>query len=763
MPAKGKPISSFPPLQQTYLKMKKIFLSGGSVILVLLSMFFSFALSAQESGVRTTKLDSIVVEAYRAGKNTPVSHSELGYREIRKTSPVHSVPMMLGLMPSVVVSTEGGNGLGYSSMRIRGSEGSRINVTLNGVALNDSESQELFWVNIPSFSSILEDIQIQRGVGTSVNGPGAFGASVNMRTLLSSSKPYATADLGIASYNSVMTTFGAGTGITDNGYTFDIRFSKNSGDGYIERAGTNLTSLFFTAGKLSERSSLRFNYIMGKQRSGITWEGISREQMEINRRYNPAGLWYDQAGNERFYDNETDNYTQHHLQLVYTRLIKDYIKWGTTLHFTKGDGYYENYKYNKKFSAYGLDNQLIGETLYKKSDFIIRQNMDNGFYAINSNLQFTKERIDFRSGISFSYYDGDHFGNVIWSMYNSTVPDNYQWYMNTGSKKDLSLFARGEYKISESLIAYADLQYRRIAYDMRGEDKDFALMNYSQNYNFFNPKAGVTFIISPGARLFASFAVGQREPGRSDIKESVKAGKGDELKAESVNDFESGFSYSSDKFTFETNIYFMEYRDQLVPTGRLSETGYVIKENVKSSYRRGIEISTAWSPFEKVTLDGNITLSTNKIVDFVLWRDTYDNPQDWNPLSQESIHFDKTDIAFSPGLTGMIRATSVLPGNLNLSVNGRYVSKQYYDNTSDISRSIPSWFIAGINLSREFSLNGRGRIGASFYIDNLFNRKYFSNGWVYTAGFKDGSPLYVEEGLYPQAERNYTLRISFSF
>ena len=233
---------------------------------------------------------------------------------------------------------------------------------------------------------------------------------------------------------------------------------------------------------------------MEKQCSGITWEGIKRAD-GINRRYNPAGLWYDQAGNERFYDNETDNYTQHHLQLVYTRLIKDYIKWGTTLHFTKGDGYYENYKYDKKFSAYGLDNQLIGETLYKKSDFIIRQNMDNGFYAINSNLQFTKERIDFRAVSLFSYYDGDHFGNVIWSMYNSTVPDNYQWYMNTGSKKTFH-FCKGEYKISESLIAYADLQYRRIAYDMRGEDKDFALMNYSQNYNFLTLRR-CDFSISP--------------------------------------------------------------------------------------------------------------------------------------------------------------------------------------------------------------------------------------------------------------------------
>ncbi len=761
MPAKGKPDHLFStPCKKRFFKMKKIAAFGGIFVLLLSALS---SLSAQDVKERSEKLDSIVVEAYRAGKNTPVSHSELSYDQIRKSSPVNSVPMALGMLPSVVFSTEGGNGLGYSSLRIRGSEGSRINVTLNGIALNDSESQELFWVNIPSFTSILEDVQIQRGVGTSTNGPGAFGASLNMRTLLSSSDAYASADLGLASYNSYMTTFGAGTGILDKGLTFDIRYSRNQGDGYIDRAHTKLSSLFVTGGLVKEKMSLRLNYIMGDQISGITWMGISREQMESDRRYNPAGVWYDQAGNERFYDNETDNYTQHHIQLIYNRLFADKFKWSATLHYTKGDGYYENFKHDKKFSSYGLENQIVEESIHSRSDFVIRQNMDNNFWAFNTNLQFKNERLDLKGGLSYSAYDGDHFGNVIWSMYNNNIPTNYKWYLNNGFKSDLSLFVRGEYEIRKGIYTYADIQFRRVGYRMKGEDKDFAELKFNQDYNFFNPKIGFSVNRSASSTFYASLSVGQREPGRSDIKESVKAQKADELKSEKLIDIESGYRFSGREITFEAGIYLMEYKNQLVPTGKLSETGYVIKENVDRSFRRGVELSASWEPIKSLAVDGNLTLSSNKIIGYTSWTDQYDNPLEWNPLPQKSTSYEKTDIAFSPGVTGMIRATMNLPLNLQFSLNGKYVGKQYYDNTSDESRSIPSYFLAGLNLSREFKIKGTGTLGLFFYIDNLFDRKYFSNAWIYTAGFTDGSPLYIEEGLYPQAERNYTLRFSLSF
>jgi iron complex outermembrane receptor protein len=740
--------------------MKKIVVVSG--IFVFLSSVIQ-TVSGQNTKEEVIKLDSIVVEAYRAGKNTPVSYSELNYKEVRKVSPVNSVPMALGLMPSVVTSSEGGNGLGYSSMRIRGSEGSRINVTLNGVALNDSESQEVFWVNIPSFASIIEDIQVQRGVGTSTNGPGAFGASINIRSLHASSQAYGLADLGIASYNSYMTTFGAGTGLMKKAFTFDIRFSRSGGDGYIDRARTELNSLFATAGWIKNNSYLRLTYIMGDQVSGITWEGISRDQMEVDRRYNPAGLWHDPAGNERFYDNETDNYTQHHLQLSYSLICSDNLKWNTTLHYTKGDGYYENYKEKKKFSSYGLENQMIENVQYNKSDFIVRQAMDNGYYAVNTNFQYNSTRTEIKTGISFSYYDGDHFGNVVWSMYDNNIPDNFEWYMNKGYKSDASAFLRSEYKFSEKLHGYADLQYRNIQYRMRGEDKDFAQMNYSVNYNFFNPKIGLTYNLSTASRFYLSAAVGRREPGRTDIKESVKAGRADELKAERVIDYEAGYRFLSKSLSLEACIYMMEYKDQLVPTGKLSETGYVIKENVERSYRRGVELSAAWRLSSKLTFDGNVTLSKNIIEDYTSWIDVYDNSDDWNPLPQESTEYKKTDIAFSPGCTGMGRVTYYAPGDYIVSFNGKYVGKQYYDNTSDDSRSIPSYFVAGMQLSKEFNFRGNNKIGISFYVDNLFNRKYFSNAWVYLARFADSSSLYVEEGVYPQAERNYTLRVSLSF
>ena len=444
-------------------------------------LFSPFIALAQQEGQKEktvfNKLDSIVVEAWRAGKNTPVSHSELTPLEIKRLSPVQSIPMALSLMPSVVSTTEGGNGLGYSSMRVRGSDGSRTNVTVNGIAINDAESQEVFWVNIPAFSAFVQDIQLQRGVGTSTNGPGAFGASLNMRTLFTSPEAYGMAEMGVGSYSSFTTTAGAGTGLTSKGFSFDIRYSKNMGKGYIRNAKSDLTSLFATAGWYHGKSAIRVNYIYGDQKTGITWEGVSREMMEIDRRYNPAGLYYDEAGNERYYDNETDNYTQHHIQALFSRELADGLTWNSVLHYTAGEGYYENYKMNRKFSEYGLPLQIIDSKEYKRSDVIIRQALANDYYAASSTLQLNRKRLKATGGISYSYYDGSHFGNLIWSKWRENIPENYQWYLNDGYKGDLSLFARAELNISEKITAFADLQYRNISYSLRGEDKDFIKLN----------------------------------------------------------------------------------------------------------------------------------------------------------------------------------------------------------------------------------------------------------------------------------------------
>ena len=708
------------------------------------------------------KLDSVIVEAWRAGKNTPVSHSELSPQEIKRLSPVQSVPMALSLMPSVVTSTEGGNGLGYTSMRVRGSDGSRTNVTVNGIALNDAESQEVFWVNIPSFSTFIQDIQLQRGVGTSSNGPGAFGASLNLRTLFTSPKAYGVAEMGAGSFSSFTTSAGAGTGLRPDGFSFDVKYSRSIGKGYIRNAKSDLSSMFASAGWFKDRTSIRLNYIYGDQTTGITWEGISREMMSINRRFNPAGMYFDQAGNTKYYDNETDNYTQHHLQLLFTRELKDGLTWSNVLHYTNGYGYYENYKVNRKFSEYGLTPQIVNGDEYKRSDVIVRQSLSNDYYAFSSTLQFTAGEIKATGGLSYSYYDGDHFGNMIWSMWNQNIPENFKWYENRGLKGDFSAFARTELNIGKDLIAFADMQFRNISYNLKGEDKDFVALDYNMDYNFFNPKLGLTY--NAGAnKLYLSASTGRKEPGRADIKESIKAGKANLIRAERLLDFEAGYSFTGKNLILSANLYFMEYKDQLVPTGRLSETGYVIKENVPVSFRRGVELAAAWSPLTYIKIEGNLALSMNKIKDYRHWTDLYDNPDYWTPLPQMSEFYKSTNLPFSPSSVGMGMVTFSPGSSSSVSLYGKHVGKQYYDNTSNEERSIPSYFVMGIKAIKSFSVREVSDLELGLFVDNILNRKYFSNAWVYMAKFADGSDPYIEEGLYPQAGINFMFKATFRF
>ncbi|MDX9781422.1 MAG: TonB-dependent receptor plug domain-containing protein [Bacteroidales bacterium] len=734
---------------------------------LLCGVFFSpLLVLAQQNGQKEktliNKLDSVVVEAWRAGKNTPVSHSELGPEEVRRLSPVQSVPMALSLLPSVVTSTEGGNGLGYSSMRVRGSDGSRTNVTVNGIAMNDAESQEVFWVNIPAFSSFIQDIQLQRGVGTSSNGPGAFGASLNLRTLFTSPDSYGIAEIGAGSFSSYTSSVGAGTGLRPSGLSFDIRYSRSMGKGYIRNAKSDLSSLFATAGWFKGKTAIRLNYIYGDQATGITWEGVSREMMEIDRRYNPAGLYHDEAGNPRYYENETDNYTQHHVQMLITRELSEGLTWNNVLHYTNGAGYYENYKENRKFSEYGITPQLIDEKEYKRSDVIVRQALENDYYAISSTLQYSKGAVKGTGGIAYSYYDGAHFGNLIWSMWNQSIPDDYEWYYNNGFKGDFSVFARAELNVTKNLIAFADIQYRSINYSLIGEDKDFVSLEYNMRYNFFNPKVGLTYNTG-SSKFFISASIGRKEPGRADIKESIKAGKADLIKPERLLDFEGGYSYSDNNFSLSANVYFMEYKDQLVPTGRLSETGYVIKENVPVSFRRGVEFAAAWSPVSILKLEGNLSLSINKIKNYTHWTDLYDNQDEWNPLPQMSEFFESTNLPYSPSSVGMGMVTLLPTTSSSVSIYGKHVGKQYYDNTSNEDRSVPAYFTMGLKGIKNFKIKGSSELELGLFVDNILNSKYFSNAWVYMAKFADGSTPYVEEGLYPQAGINFMLKATFRF
>nr|MCR5520129.1 TonB-dependent receptor plug domain-containing protein [Bacteroidales bacterium] len=466
---------------------------------------------AQESE-KVERLDSVVVAVSRAGRNTPVSYTMVGREALQGASPINSLPMILSTEPSVVTTNEGGTGLGYSKMTVRGSKGSQINVTLNGITLNDSESQEVFWVNIPSLQNILGSVQLQRGLGTSANGAGAFGASINMSTAYVSNEPYARFELNGGSFGTIGGTVSAGTGLSSKGFYADLAVSLAHTDGYIRNAWGNVHSIYGVAGWFRGNNSLKFTILSGKQHTGITWEGISASKMASDRTYNPAGEYEDKDGNTCYYDNESDNYVQTHYQLNYTHQFDSPLIWSTTLNFTKGDGYYEQYKADKELSKYGLTGD-------GKADFITRKELDNGYAVLNSDLKYKSGALDLAGGIYLANYDGNHFGNVIW---NSIGSDPYEWYRNQGTKREATAFLRGEYKLSKAITAYADLQYRIVGLEMEGIDDEFSDLAYDTVWNFFNPRAGVSGRWGCH-RAYASVALGHREPGRSDLKEQIES------------------------------------------------------------------------------------------------------------------------------------------------------------------------------------------------------------------------------------------------
>lgn len=730
-------------------------------IVVIAALLLSYLASAQgqDQNTQIDQLDSIVVSAYRADRKTPIAFTNITKEEIRKGSGTTSLPLFLGFQPSVVATNEGGTALGYSKMRVRGSDGTRINVTLNGVALNDAESQEVFWVNIPALTGMLQSVQVLRGVGTSSNGPGAFGASINMSTIAPSQKPYGEVEVSGGSYNTALLSASVGSGITQSGFNFDMRYSYGTTEGYIRNAFARLHSLYASAGWMDGNNSVKVSYILGKQRSGITWEGIPKEMLEIDRRYNPAGEYHDSHGGIHYYDNETDNYLQHHLQAHYIHQFSSSWLWNVTLGYVKGDGYYENFKEDKKFSEYALDPQSVGGVLYKRSNVVIQQLMDNSSFTATSNLKYRSDHFSGVANISYSLYDGDHFGNLKWADHNENIPDSYSWYFNNGVKDDLSAFLRGEYSLlGDKMTLYGDLQYRHILYQLSGEDKDFASLDKVLKYNFFNPKAGVSYRIDSRNSLYASLAVGHKEPTRNDIKEAIKAGRGDDILPERLLDYEVGYLYGGASLTFGANLFFMEYKNQLLETGKKSETGYSIKENVPKSYRRGVEFSFGWQAFKWLIFSGNWAFSLNRIDDYTLWVDCYDNPSSWGELPQRSEHLGSTTILMSPSSVGGASATfSPLP-RLSFVVSGKYVGKQFYDNTSSDLRSIPAYFVMSFNTYYSWR-----KIKLSIFVDNLLNKKYVADGWVYRALFADGSDPYVEEGLFPQAGINATIKISYSF
>lgn len=711
--------------------------------------------------LKQVNLNEIIVSATRVNEHAPIAFNNVSAQEIKANNTAKNIPYILQTLPSIVAYSEDGSGVGNTSFRIRGTDATRINVTLNGMPLNNPESQEVYWVNIPDLSNSLQSIQVQRGVGSSTNGSGAFGASISLKTQGARPQAYGEASTGVGSYNTFTSTIAAGTGILKNGLSFDARYSRVTGDGYIRNGKVNHRSAYASASYYNKNQLFKLSYLNGIQHTGITWEGISPEQLKTDRKYNPAGAYYDEAGNVHYYDNETDNYYSDIIQFTYSNALSDKLSLNVGLSYNHGYGYYENYKADQKFKKYGLDPQLVNDSTYKSSDVITRKLMKNNFYVGNFTLNYISDKLTLTGGGNLTSYQGDHYGKLLWVKYNKNTSDKYEWYRGDADKKEFSVFGKITYNILDNLAIFGDMQYRYIDYRMSGIDDDLENITNKNYYSFFNPKAGLSYSFNNN-EVYASLSISNREPLRTDIKESVKGGSTQKIQPERMFDYELGYRYSSAIASFNANLYYMRYKDQMVQTGKLNDVGYKLMQNVPTSYRMGIELSGAVQPANWIRIDANVTLSQNKIKNYTAYYDLYNNQNDYEFVKQTSEYLGTTNISFSPNVIGSGILTITPYKALSLALVGKYVGKQYYDNTSNKDNRLADYFVSNIVLGYTFKTQKIGEVDLQFSVNNILNKRYVGNAWVATDKFEDGSEI-VYTGLYPQATRNIMAKLGIRF
>ena len=676
-----------------------------------------FSFSSQLSGHAQTKdtvrrLDEVIISSSRADNKTPLTTSTLDRQVLDDTRASVSIPYQLETQTSVVASGENG-GVGAAYIRIRGVDASRINVNINGITLNDPESQQVYWYNIPNLGGMAQSLQIQRGVGASTGGSPAFGAAINLQTLNARNRAYGEADLGFGSWNTRQYSVTAGTGIMKSGLSFDFAYSGLTSDGYIRSWGTDQQSFFGSASWYGKNTVIKLLTIIGSQTTGITWDGAYDYQLDEDPTYNPSGE-YTMDGNTMYYPNETDNYWQRHYQLYVSHLLSDRWSIHGALDFTHGDGYYEQYKANKKFSKYGLSQS-------GKSDFVTRKQMDNNALTSNFALRYDGDKLSFSVGDHLLYFDGYHFGNVLWCRDTSSHIKDYEWYRYNGTKIDNAVYAKASYDFTDDLNAYADLQLRTVNYKLRGDADDLFTMDFDQNYLFFNPKAGINYRINDNQRTYFVAGISNREPTKSDIKDAI--GSNDTVKAETMLDLELGYQLAFNRWAFNVNLYGMFYRDQLTPNGDLSSSGYTLMENVDKSYRIGLELEGGYKFAEWFRLDANLTLSQNKVLDY-----TFANFADGDASPNTVTH--NTDLALSPNVVGAAIATFSPFKDAKLQLIGKYVGKQYADNTSRECYAVDPYFLLNLKASYTWHLKGSNQIEAQLLVNNILDHHYRLSAWV---------------------------------
>lgn len=710
-------------------------------------------------------LRDVEIVANRAAVTTPVAFTNVTAADIERVNDGRDIPFLLGFTPSVVTTGDAGAGIGYSSIRVRGTDGSRINITANGVPINDSESHNVYWVNMPDLASSLRDIQIQRGAGTSTNGAGAFGASINMLTDAPSVGRYAEVVASYGSYNSNRQTVKVGSGTFGDHWSVDARFSHIGSDGYIDRAFSKLWSYQGQLAYRGDNTLLRLLAFGGKERTYMAWDYASKEQMdEFGRRYNPCGEYTASDGSTAYYPDQCDNFVQHHIQLLLTQSLGRDWRLNAALHYTKGDGYYDQYKTGRTLVEYGLQPFTDSEgNEIEKSDLIRLKYNDNDFGGATFSLNYNKSRVNAILGGAANWHRGNHFGKIKWVRnYVGQIDPLQEYYNNVGRKFDFNIFGRADVSICSGLNAYADLQYRHLRYTIKGVSDNFdwntgdmAVLDVYRNYNFFNPKAGLTYI-KGGHRAFASWSVAHKEP----VRDNFTDGDPNHYpSAERLFDYELGYSYTTSLFSLSANLYYMDYKDQLVVTGQLSDTGNPLSVNVPDSYRMGVELQGALRPVSWFDWQINATLSRNRIKDFV----EYIYEDEWtNPIT---IDCGDTPIAFSPSVI-LNNAFNFNWRGFEASLQTRYVSSQYMNNARSAEAKLDSYCVTDLHLAYTFkNIKGVKGLRLGFAVYNLFDEKYCNNGYAGAGYYVDGGEkiIYRYAGFAAQATTNVMGTVALTF
>jgi iron complex outermembrane recepter protein len=679
--------------------------------------------------------DPVEVRAVRAGSRSPFTKTYLTKAAFQKDNLGQDIPFLLNQTPSVVVNSDAGNGIGYTGIRIRGTDATRINMTINGIPYNDAESQGLFLVNLPDFASSVTSLQIQRGVGSSTNGAGAFGATLSFSTTENNKQPYAELNNSFGSFNSRKHTVKAGTGLLKGGFMVDARLSSIHSDGFIDRAHTDLNSYFISATWQQKETSIRFNLISGQEKTYQAWYGILEGNLQNNRRYNSAGT--EKPGSP--YDNETDNYKQTHYQLLFNHRLNTHYTFNITSFLTKGNGYYEQYKAQQKFSNFGLPNPVINGAPVTKTDLVRRLWLDNDFYGQNFSLHYNKENTTLIYGGSWNRYAGDHFGRIAWAQ--AGVDKDYEWYRYPALKTDANSFVKWQQQLSKKFDLYADLQYRHVNYRIDGFRNNPGVA-VNQQYNFINPKAGIS-LISEKLRWSLSYALANKEPNRDDFE----AGSSQLPKHETLHNVELNVNRNFGMGnTFNITGYYMGYRNQLILTGRINDVGAYTRQNIPNSYRVGIELQGSRYFGKKLSLSGSLAFSRNKIKSFAEFIDDYDNGG-----QKQITHRDK-DIAFSPAVVGNATISINPVKNLQLRLMEKYVSRQYLDNTEDMNRVLRPYFVQDVVADYVLPLKGIKECRLLLQVNNVFNRKYEPNG--YTFSYVTSGATAIENYYFPMAGIN---------